>query len=173
MIAAKAQVTLDGADVDRLISLTEFKKVKAPFEGTIVERDIDIGDLATAGSGSGISALYRVARDKPMRVFVNVPQSAWNDLLMGDAGRDHYGRRQSRGRHYDGRVSRTSQAIDPHSRTLRAEVDIPNADSRLVPGMYVEVSFPLKTPIKMPDSRRPHYLRPRKPRWRSLTTRMW
>ena len=52
LIASKAQVTLDEADVDRLTSLTEFKKVKAPFEGTIVERDIDIGDLVTAGSGS-------------------------------------------------------------------------------------------------------------------------
>lgn len=62
LVASKAQVTLDRADVDRLTSLTEFKQVKAPFEGTIVERDIDIGDLVTAGSGSGMSALFRVAR---------------------------------------------------------------------------------------------------------------
>jgi RND family efflux transporter MFP subunit len=146
LIASKAQVTLDEADVDRLTSLTEFKEVKAPFEGTIVERDIDIGDLVTAGSGSGISALYRVARNKPIRVFVNVPQSAADDLLTGDAqasitvGGDA-------SRHYEGKVSRTSRAINPQSRTLRAEVDIPNADSRLVPGMYVEVSFTLKNPI--------------------------
>src|SRR6202012_2172001 len=51
------------------------------------------------------------------------------------------------GRHYEGKVSRTSQAINPQSRTLRAEVDIPNADSRLVPGMYVEVGFTVKSPI--------------------------
>ena len=146
LIASKAQVTLDEAEVDRLTSLTEFKKVKAPFEGTIVERDIDIGDLVTAGSGSGMSALYRVARNEPMRVFVDVPQSAADDLLTGNAqasitvGSDA-------SRHYDGKVSRTSRAINQKSRTLRAEVDIPNADSRLVPGMYVEVSFTLKNPI--------------------------
>jgi RND family efflux transporter MFP subunit len=146
LIASRAQVALDEADVDRLTSLTEFKKVKAPFDGTIVERDIDIGDLVTAGSGSGMSALYRVARNQPMRVFVNVPQSAADDLLMGNAqasiavGGDA-------SRHYDGKVSRTSRAINPQSRTLRVEVDIPNADSHLVPGMYVEVSFTLKTPI--------------------------
>jgi RND family efflux transporter MFP subunit len=146
LIAAKAQVTLDEADVDRLTSLTEFKKVKAPFEGTIVERDIDIGDLVTAGSGSGMSALFRVARNQPMRVFVNVPQSAADDLLMGDAeasitiGGDA-------GRHYEGKVSRTSRSINPRSRTLRTEIDIPNADARLVPGMYVEVSFTLKNAI--------------------------
>jgi len=146
LIASKAQVTLDEADVDRLTSLTEFKKVKAPFEGTIVQRDIDIGDLVTAGSGSGMSALYRVARNEPMRVFVDVPQSAANDLLTGNAqasitvGGDA-------SRHYDGKVSRTSRAINQKSRTLRAEVDLPNPDSRLVPGMYVEVSFTLKNPI--------------------------
>jgi RND family efflux transporter MFP subunit len=146
LVASKAEVALDQADVDRLTSLTEFKKVKAPFEGTIVERDIDIGDLVTAGSGSGTSALYRVARNEPMRVFVNVPQSAADDLLSGNA-RASIAVGGAASRHYEGNVSRTSQAINPQSRTLRAEVDIPNADSRLVPGMYVEVSFTLKNPI--------------------------
>jgi RND family efflux transporter MFP subunit len=111
-----------------------------------VERDIDIGDLVTAGSGSGMSALYRVARSEPMRVFVDVPQSAADNLLTGDAqARITVG--GDANRHYDGKVSRTSRAINKQSRTLRAEVDIPNADSRLVPGMYVEVSFTLKNPI--------------------------
>jgi RND family efflux transporter MFP subunit len=146
LIASKAQVTLDEADVGRLTSLTEFKKVKAPFEGTIVQRDIDIGDLVTAGSGSGVSALYRVARNEPMRVFVNVPQSAADDLLTGDA-RASITVGSDASRHYEGKVSRTSRAINQQSRTLRAEVDIPNTDSRLVPGMYVEVSFTLKNPI--------------------------
>lgn len=81
-----------------------------------------------------------------MRVFVNVPQSAADDLLMNDAqagitiGGDA-------SRHFQGKVSRTSRAINPRSRTLRVEVDIPNADSRLVPGMYVEVSFNLRRAI--------------------------
>jgi RND family efflux transporter MFP subunit len=146
LIASKAQVALDQAEVDRLTSLTEFKKVKAPFDGTIVERDIDIGNLVTAGSGSGVSALYRVARNEPMRVFVDVPQSAADDLLTGDA-RARITVGSDANRHYDGKISRTSRAINKQSRTLRAEVDIPNADSRLVPGMYVEVSFTLKNPI--------------------------
>jgi multidrug efflux pump subunit AcrA (membrane-fusion protein) len=132
LIASKAQVALDEADVSRLTSLTEFKQVKAPFEGTIVERDIDIGDIVTAGSGSGMSALYRVARNKPMRVFVNVPQSAADDLLMGNAqARNAIGGNPDQ--HYDGKVSRTSRAINPQSRTLRVEVDIPNADAHPVP----------------------------------------
>jgi len=146
LVASRAQVALDQADVDRLTSLTEFKNVKAPFAGTIVERDIDIGDLVTAGSGSGVSALYRVARNEPMRVFVNVPQRAADDLLTGDA-RASIAVGGAAGRHYEGKVSRTSEAINPQSRTLRVEVDLPNAHSRLVPGMYVEVSFTLRNPI--------------------------
>jgi RND family efflux transporter MFP subunit len=146
LIASRAQVALDEADVDRLTSLTEFKKVKAPFDGTVVQRDIDIGDLVNAGSGSGISSLYRVARNEPMRVFVDVPQSAADDLLMGNAKATITVGGAS-GQHYVGSVSRTSRAINPQSRTLRVEVDIPNADSRLVPGMYVEVGFTLKNPV--------------------------
>ena len=146
LIASNAQVALDEADVDRLTSLTEFKKVKAPFDGIVVERDIDIGDLVNAGSGSGMSALYRVSRNEPMRVFVNVPQSAADDLLMGNA-RASITVGGDASRHYDGKVSRTSRAINQQSRTLRTEVDIPNADSHLVPGMYVQVSFTLKNPI--------------------------
>ena len=146
LIASKAQVALDQAEVERLTSLTEFKEVKAPFDGTIVERDIDIGNLVTAGSGSGMSALYRVARNKPIRVFVDVPQSAADDLLTGEAkasitvGGDT-------SRRYDGTLARTSQAINRQSRTLRAEIDLPNSDSRLVPGLYVQVSFTLKNPV--------------------------
>jgi RND family efflux transporter MFP subunit len=146
LIASKAQVALDKAEVDRLTSLTEFKEVKAPFDGTIVERDIDIGDLVNAGSGSGMSALYRVARTEPMRVFVNVPQSAADDLLTGEA-RASITVGGDAGQHYDGKVARTSRAINRQSRTLRAEIDLPNSDSRLVPGLYVEVSFALKNPI--------------------------
>jgi RND family efflux transporter MFP subunit len=146
LIASKARVALDKAEVDRLTSLTEFKEVKAPFDGTIVERDVDIGDLVNAGSGSGTSALYRVARNEPMRVFVNVPQSAADDLLTGDA-RASITVGGDASQHYDGKVARTSRAINRQSRTLRAEIDLPNSDSRLVPGLYVEVSFALNNPI--------------------------
>ncbi len=146
LIAAKAQVTLDQADVDSLVSLTEFKSVKAPFEGAVVERDVDIGDLVTAGSGSGVSALFRVARNEPIRVFVNVPQSAADGLVIG-ATRASISIGGDAGIHFDGKVARTSRAIDKRSRTLRVEIDLPNADSRLVPGMYVEVSFTLKNPV--------------------------
>ena len=149
LLAAKAQVSLDQADVDRLSALQQFKQVKAPFAGTIVRRDIDIGNLVTAGSTSSTSSLYRISLDEPMRVFVNVPQSAAAELLkgtatamvhVGDADHCEAGGK-SLDRCYAGKVTRTSKSINPQARTLRVEVDIHNPDSTLVPGMYVQVGF--------------------------------
>jgi RND family efflux transporter MFP subunit len=141
--AAKAQVSLDQADVDRLSAFEQFKHVTAPYTGTITERRIDIGNLVTAGSSSGTTLLYRMAQDDPIRIFVDVPQNAAPDLmkigvpakiLTGDASVAPI----------DGAITRTSDAIDPQARTFRAELDIPNSDGRLLPGLYVQVAFELR-----------------------------
>jgi RND family efflux transporter MFP subunit len=79
--AARAQVNLDQADVDRLTAFEQFKRVTAPYAGTIVERRIDIGNLVTAGSSQSTTSLYRMTQDDPIRVFVDVPQSASPDLM--------------------------------------------------------------------------------------------
>jgi RND family efflux transporter MFP subunit len=141
--AARAQVNSDQADVDRLTAFEQFKHVTAPYAGTIVERRIDIGNLVTAGSSSSTTSLYRMAQDDPIRVFVDVPQSAAADLMKvgvpatistGDVAGDTI----------SGHITRTSDAIDPKARTFRAELDIPNPDRRLVPGLYVQVGFKLE-----------------------------
>jgi RND family efflux transporter MFP subunit len=141
--AARAQVALQQADVDRLTALTQFKEVKAPFDGTIVERKIDIGNLVTAGSTANTSPLYQISKDDPMRIFVHAPQSAAALLMESDVNavitcNDLPGKR------FEGKVARTAKAVNPQSRTLRVEIDIPNADHVLVPGMYVQVSFSIK-----------------------------
>ena len=66
--AARAQVALNQADVDHYVALTEFKRVTAPFDGTVVERRIDIGNLVTAGSTAATSPLYRISQDRPMKL---------------------------------------------------------------------------------------------------------
>src|ERR1700693_4346550 len=71
--SAHAQVMLQQADVDRLTALTQFKEVKAPFDGTIVQRQIDLGNLVTAGSTANTTALYRLSEDSPMRIYVFAP----------------------------------------------------------------------------------------------------
>jgi RND family efflux transporter MFP subunit len=140
--SARAQVALDQANVDRYVAMTEFKHVTAPFAGTIVERRIDIGNLVTAGSTASTTPLYRISQDRPIRVFVEVPQSASGDLMR--RGAQVTVRANSlAGRLFTGTVARTSQSINPQARTLKVEVDLANGDGALVPGMYVDVAFQL------------------------------
>ncbi|WP_020174615.1 efflux RND transporter periplasmic adaptor subunit [Methyloferula stellata] len=142
--AARAQVVLQQAEVDRLSALTEFKKVKAPFDGTIVQRHIDVGDLVTAGSTNSTSSLFRLTQDDPIRVFVNAPQSAAQELMqLGTPATITSSNRPDL--RIEGKVTRTARAINPQARTLRVEVDISNPKGRLVSGMYVQVAFRLKS----------------------------
>jgi RND family efflux transporter MFP subunit len=141
--AAHAQVALEQADVDRLTALTQFKQVKAPFDGIVVERHIDTGNLVTAGSSANTVALYRIAQVAPLRVFVDAPQSAAAQLIDSQVEADVDFGDEPNGL-VKGKVSRTARMIDPKSRTLRVEIDLANADHALVPGMYVRVTFKLK-----------------------------
>jgi RND family efflux transporter MFP subunit len=140
--AARAQVMLEQADVDRLSALTQFKEVRAPFYGAIVQRQIDMGDLVTAGSTANTTSLYRIVQDDPMRVFVHAPQNAAAQLMQTGGVATVVFDNQP-GSRFEGRVARTARAIDPQSRTLRVEIDVPNAGHTLVPGMYVQVTFRL------------------------------
>jgi RND family efflux transporter MFP subunit len=141
--AARAQVNLDQADVDRLSAFEQFKRVTAPYTGTITERRIDIGNLVTAGSSGDTTLLYRMAQDDPIRIFVDVPQSAAPDLMkIGIPAKILIGAASSPS--ISGAITRTSDAIDPRARTFRAELDIPNPDGRLVSGEYVQVAFDLQ-----------------------------
>jgi RND family efflux transporter MFP subunit len=138
--SAEADVALDKARVDQYSALAQFKQVTAPFDGAITQRDIDIGNLVTAGSTSATTPLYVITQNEPMRVFVDVPQSAAADLMQSHTA----ARIQTIGGEphtYNATVTRTSQAINAQARTLRVEVDVPNAQQTLVPGMYVTVGF--------------------------------
>jgi RND family efflux transporter MFP subunit len=140
--ASQAQVALNKAQVDQYTSLAQFKHVSAPFDGIITARDIDIGNLVTAGSTTVTSPLYVMTQNDPMRVFVDVPQSAAADLMQG-AAPVIVQSSDGAARSYSGKVARTSQAINPRARTLRVEVDLDNREGTLVPGLYVKVAFEL------------------------------
>jgi RND family efflux transporter MFP subunit len=142
--AAQAQVQTDEAEVERLTALTEFKLVKAPFAGFITERNVDIGNLVTAGSAANTSPLYRISQDDPIRVFVEAPQTVATELLA--PGMEAIvATNGSPPLRFVGKVARTSMSINARARTLRTEVDIPNDDRDLVPGMYVRVAFQMKS----------------------------
>jgi multidrug efflux pump subunit AcrA (membrane-fusion protein) len=149
--AAEANVESNTANVQRLEELTSFEHVVAPFEGTIVQRNVDVGALITAGSPTNNTAaaptsvsgaangLFEVAQLEALRVFVNVPQ-----VYAPNVKTRMPVRVSVRGRLMQpvtGTVTRTANALDPGTRTLLAEVDIPNAEHSLLPGMFVYVGF--------------------------------
>jgi RND family efflux transporter MFP subunit len=141
--AARAQVNLAQADVERLAAFERFKSVTAPYAGTITERHIDIGNLVSAGSSAASMPLYHMAQDHPLRVFVNVPQSATVDLMKVGVP-VQISTNDAAAAKVAGTITRTSAAINPQARTFRVEIDIANPGSALVPGMYVDVGFLLE-----------------------------
>src|SRR6202790_3421979 len=142
LYAANAQVNLDKSKVDQYSALAEFKQVKAPFDGTVTERKIDVGNLVTAGSGSTTTPLYRMAQTDPLRIFVDVPQSASGELM--NAGIPAEIRATGAvGGVFSGTIARSAESINAQARTMRVEVDMPNANRALVPGMYVNIAFRL------------------------------
>src|SRR5580692_3803531 len=142
LYAANAQVNLDKSKVDQYSALAEFKLVKAPFDGTVTERKIDIGNLVTAGSGSTTTPLYRMAQTDPLRIFVDVPQSASGELMKAGVPAEIRAT-GAVGGVFSGTIARSAQSINAQARTMRVEVDMPNAGHALVPGMYVNIAFHL------------------------------
>jgi RND family efflux transporter MFP subunit len=130
----QSTVIADEANVKRLEALEDFKIVKAPFEGIVTVRNTDIGGMVNAGSGN---PLFIVARIKPLRVYINVPESMAEDVSVGDGAELKFSEFPERT--FAGKVVRTAGAIDPTSRTIRTEVDVPNENGQLFPGAYMQV----------------------------------
>lgn len=139
--AAAATVKADKASVDRLAALEQFKRVVAPFSGTITSRQIDVGTLVTADSASSGTPLYTIAATNPLNVFVNVPQSDAPSIHVGLKVKllvEEYPTRD-----FEATVVRTAGALDPNSRTLNTEMQIENDDGALFAGMYAQLKFAL------------------------------
>lgn len=149
--SAEATVAARKAEVRRLEELKSFLRVVAPFEGTITDRGFDPGALVVA-EGGGQKPLFRIARDEILRVVVSVPQAHLASVRPGQEVDILV--REFPGRKFVGRVARTARAVDPASRTLRTEIDLPNADHTLVSGMFVEVEFAraIPSPLTVPAS---------------------
>jgi len=135
--AKQAATTSSAANVRRLEELESFKHIYAPFSGVITRRNVDIGTLINAGNGGATQQLFFLAQTDPIRVYVNVPESAAPSIHAGLPA--YLELAQFPGRKFQGKVVRTSEAIDPGTRTLLTEVDVPNKAGELLPGGYAQV----------------------------------
>jgi RND family efflux transporter MFP subunit len=129
-----ANVDAATANVRRLENLQNFTQIKAPFDGNIISRGIDTGDLISPGK-----ELFRLADMRVLRVFVRVPQPATPGIAVGiDA---EMTMPELPNRKFTAKVVRTAGAIDPNSRTLLTELEVDNSRNELLAGSYAQVSF--------------------------------
>jgi len=137
LAAREADVQAAQAAVLRFTKLADFKEVRAPFAGTITGRFVDTGALIRAGSSA--SSLFQLAQTDTLRVQVNVPQAYLRDINSGAPAQIHVAEYPDRT--FSGKVLRTSGAFDPATRTLLTEIEVPNQDGALLPGIHVDVEF--------------------------------
>jgi RND family efflux transporter MFP subunit len=125
--------------VSRLETDQAYQKVVAPFDGVVTRRTVDVGSLITAGSGTNVSSLFELQQQATIRVFVDVPQAWAPSVKPGAAAGVEF--REFPGERFAAEVVRTGGALDPRTRTMRAELHLPNPDGRLMAGMYGQVTL--------------------------------
>jgi RND family efflux transporter MFP subunit len=140
--SAEAAVQGGEAEVRRLETLQSFEKVVAPFSGVITSRSTEKGMLITAGSGSALPSLFTIAQEDTLRIFLDVPQKY--SVAVKPGARAAIQVRERPGRSFEGKVVRTSGSLDRASRTLLAEIHLPNRERTILPGMYVQAKLSLE-----------------------------
>jgi RND family efflux transporter MFP subunit len=142
---AEANVTAEEAQLQVLHQQKVYQRVVAPFDGVITQRNIDVGSLVQADATSG-TFMFTIMQGNVIRTQVFVPQDSAFGLKPGIEAAVHVP--EIPDRTFPGTVTRIADAIQPGSRTLLTEIDIPNPDGALKPGIYctIELHIPRKTP---------------------------
>lgn len=142
--ASIAEANVNRSQVDQLTALEAFKRIVAPFDGIVTQRNTDVGALINAGSGVGGGSgpqLFKVADVHEMRVFVQVPQEMSANMRAGLTATMSLP--QYPDKTFEALVSTTSEAINKSSRTLLVELHAKNIDNLLQPGTFAQVRFNL------------------------------
>src|SRR5712664_1980446 len=140
--AKRAAAASAQANVRRLEELESFKHIYAPFSGVITRRNVDTGTLINAGNGGASQQLFFLAQTDPLRVYVSVPETYAPSIHAGLSA--YLELTQYPGQKFQGKVVRTAEAIDPGTRTLLTEIDVPNHDGALLPGGYAQARLQVK-----------------------------
>lgn len=137
--AAKARAGVARADQDRVAALRDYLKIRAPFSGVITARNIDQGVLVQPARSGSETPLFMLVQADEVRLFVSVPDS---DAVLVEPGRNATVKVPALGaKTFTGTVTRTGWALQTGTRTLNCEIDVPNPDGVLRPGMYAHVEL--------------------------------
>jgi RND family efflux transporter MFP subunit len=151
LAAQEANVQAAAAAVNRLEQMQSFEKIVAPFDGVITERKTDFGDLVNAGNAGIGRELFRISQNNTVRIFVTVPEEFSSQVKPGTkASIDLI---SLSNRRLAAAVTRTADALDATSRTLKVELDVPNPSGELLPGAYANVHFQIPlhaSPLVLP-----------------------
>ena len=139
--ARKADYAAAEANLRRLEQMKSFQRVIAPFSGTIVARNVDVGSLIQAGSASSSGWLFKLAQTDTIRAHAAVPQSSMRMIKIGmtvDLVVPELGERV-----FPAKVMRSAGAFDSATRTMVVEMHVPNRGGPLLPGMYAQARINL------------------------------
>jgi RND family efflux transporter MFP subunit len=151
--AAKANIVAGEANIASLTEQQGFERVLAPFDGVILTRTVDVGSLISSGSQNSVTQMFTIGQADKVRVFASLPQANSIGVFAGQVAKVEF--RELPGQVYSGTLARTSQSIDPGTRTLLLEIDLKN-DGKILPGMYATISFDLpkgnSTTVMLPQN---------------------
>jgi RND family efflux transporter MFP subunit len=141
--AMQQQLGVSRATSSRFQTLSRYEQIIAPFNGVVTKRYADTGSLIQAGQDSNTQALpvVQVAQSDLLRLRMPVPES---DVPYIAIGGEVQVKVNATGRTFTGRIIRFSRALDTNTRTMLTEVDVPNPDLSLNPGMYAETTIQLQ-----------------------------
>jgi RND family efflux transporter MFP subunit len=142
------------ATLAQSVAMQTYERVTAPFDAIVTARNVDPGHLIPeATSSTGVAdAILSISRTKPLRVYTYVPQNIALFIRNGDSATITVN--EFPGRQFNGAITRHPDALAPDSRTMLVEVDLPNTDEALLPGMYGSAEFVVSVPegaLLVPD----------------------
>jgi RND family efflux transporter MFP subunit len=137
--ASRQQLQVSQADRQHYAALSEYSRITAPFDGVVTWRYADTGSLIQAGT-SNVSSMpvVKLAQVNVLRLRIPVPESLAASVHDGEIADI---RVQAADEHFSGKVIRSTDSLDRSTRTMQVEIDVPNKDYKLTPGMYANVSL--------------------------------
>ena len=143
LLATQEQLGVSKADRQHYSSMADYSRITAPFTGIVTWRYADTGALIQAGtSNAGSAPVVKVAQVDVLRLRLPVPESLAGFIKLGDTATI---RVSAIGRTFAGAITRNTGSLDPSTRSMQVEIDVPNKDGQLTPGMYADVTLNIQS----------------------------